>query len=485
MRIETDAAGSLEVPEGALYGVHALRARGNFPFDKRFNKEWYKAMGAVKLAVYRTYKNFKSELIKKYGSENFSFPVIDDDVLEAMMQSASEIYAQGQYFDNFIVPAINGGAGTSINMNVNEIIANSALLRLGKKPGDYESIDPFEAANVFQSTNDTVASALKIAAITQLQQLEESINTLRRQIEKLEGMHRESLRMGSTEYKHAVPSSYAKLFSGYNDALSRDWWRVSKCFERIKSVNLGGTAIGTGLGAPRYYVMQVTNELKNLCSLPITKSENMHDTTANQDVFVELHAVLKAHAVNLEKISSDIRLLSSDLSGTQIHTKALQSGSSIMPGKVNPVAAEFIISCAHKVYANDVLISSLSAQGSLDLNPYIPTIGDAILDSLQILQAADKCAADGLFDSLKIDKEKAYRCMINSPSISSVLIPFVGYKKATELAKKMQEEGVDIIKANDEIKAVSHAVLKKALRPEKLLQAGFSIADIIEGGEDA
>ena len=184
--------------------------------------------------------------------------------------------------------------------------------------------------------------------------------------------------------QEAVPSSFGILFSTYNEALSRDWWRVSKCSERIKQVNLGGGAIGTGLSLPRFFIMEVVPELRKLTGLPLAHSENLSDATSNLDRWVEIHATLKAHAVNLEKMSSDFRLLSSDLAGDKIISiPDRQVGSSIMPGKINPVIPEFVISAAHKIYSNDVLISSLCGQGTLELNAYLPVIGCAVIESYQ------------------------------------------------------------------------------------------------------
>ena len=194
--------------------------------------------------------------------------------------------------------------------------------------------------------------------------------------------------------QEAVPSTFGRLFSSYSDALSRDWWRVSKCLERIKVVNLGGSAIGTSVAVPKYFVSEVVARLQQLSGLPVTRGENLSDATSNLDPFVEVHGILKAHAVNLEKMVSDLRLLASDVYGTHSLTiPKKQVGSSIMPGKVNPVIPEYVISCAHRVYSNDQLIAGLSAQGCLELNAYLPVIGHAMLESLKLLISADNTAA--------------------------------------------------------------------------------------------
>jgi len=566
MRTESDFLGTMEVPDDTLYGIHAMRARNNFPDTTPFHREWYRAIGTVKQACYLTARDYFRAMEEKFGKKqeltidngqltiengklktendfvnqslNHSFthslnhspsPVTDhaspvtrhaspvtgsdeplalDQKLSLLIDAAGEV-AGGLHSDHFIVPAVSGGAGTSINMNVNEIIANVALLGAGAAPGQYNLVDPVEDANIFQSTNDVIPTSLKVAAMQLLNDLEQHINGLRSVLEHKERRHQNDLRIGYTQMQEAVPSSFGKLFSTYNDALSRDWWRVSKCFERIKTVNLGGGAIGTGLAVPRYFIMEAINHLQKLTNLPINRAENLADATSNLDAFVEVHATLKAHAVNLEKMVSDLRLLASDLvSGQwtmdkgqltmdngqltiengklktengdlkiengklktengeltiengklktengsdnpfqpytrhasrvtchdpdhasrvtrhepghaspvtrhdpgppspvthhdpghaspatrhasfvsrQLELPQVQVGSSIMPGKINPVIPEFVVSVAHKVYANDQLISSLSAQGCLELNAYLPVIGHALLESLKLL----------------------------------------------------------------------------------------------------
>ncbi|MCG8476292.1 MAG: hypothetical protein MI784_12565, partial [Cytophagales bacterium] len=420
----------------------------NFPHSSSFHIEWYKAIGLTKLACYKTYEKFKAAIHQKYSDSDLPFSLFDSSIVDALQQSATEL-SEGKYFEHFIVPAIQGGAGTSINMNVNEIIANVSLTKLAKPQGDYSSIDPIEHANVYQSTNDVIPTSLKVAVIQLLVDLEERINQLRFDIEALENKNRNKLRIAYTQMQEAVPSSYAMLFSSYNEALSRDWWRVSKCFERIKVVNLGGSAIGTGIAVPRYFIMEVVSVLQHLTNLPITRSENMPDTTSNLDSLVEVHAILKSHAVNLEKMVSDIRLLSSDvLKAGEVSIPQKQVGSSIMPGKVNPVIPEFVVSAVHKIYANDMLISSLSAQGCLDLNAYLPVIGNALIESIKLLIACNKSLKENLFKGLQINSEKAEINLYSSTAITTALSPYIGYHKAASLAKEMKNSDIDVYQAN-------------------------------------
>jgi aspartate ammonia-lyase len=481
MRTEKDLIGILKIDDNALYGIHSLRAKLNFPDNTPFQLEWYKAIGLTKLACYLTYKDFKTSVLSKYGSR-IPFKLIEDEVIDVLIQSASEV-SEGKYFEYFIVPAVCGGAGTSLNMNVNEIITNSVLKKLNYKPGDYHIIDPIEQANIYQSTNDVIPTSLKVAVMRLLNKLEENINNLRAGIEKIEKDQHNNLRIAYTQMQEAVPNSWGKLFSTYNDALSRDWWRVSKCFERIKVVNLGGSAVGTGITVPRFFIMEVVQKLQHITGLPVTRSENMADATSNHDSLVEVHAILKAHAVNLEKMANDIRLLASDISHKELSIPSKQAGSSIMPGKINPVIPEYAISIAHKVYANDSLISGLAAQGCLDLNAYLPVIGNALLDSLNLLIAADDSLLKNMIEGLKVNSEISMQRLLHSPGITTALIPYIGYHKATTLAKTMKEDNISIFEANEKVQIIDKDKLSNILEPSFLLKEGFSITDIIDNYE--
>jgi len=478
-RTESDYLGTLEVPSEALYGIHSLRARTNFPYPSAFSLHWYKAMGKVKQACYLTVSGFRKALEAKNPEALEQFRLPEPGILEALELAAAEV-ADGRYYEEFIVPAISGGAGTSINMNINEIITNAALIHIGKKPGNYAMIDPIEAANIYQSTNDVVPTALRVAAMGQLNLLEDRINELRKATEHSESLTRNELRIAYTQMQEAVPSSYGKLFSTYSEALSRDWWRVSKCFERIKTVNLGGSAIGTGIGIPRYFIMEVTPALQRISGQPITRSENLSDATCNLDPIVEVHAILKSHAVNLEKMVSDLRLLASDLVAVKgIKLPQRQVGSSIMPGKVNPVIPEYVISIAHKVYSNDMLISGLCAQGCLDLNAYLPAIGDALLESLGLLVAADESLLNNLFRDITIITGSSLEHLMRSPSVTTALSPYIGYNNAALLALEMKKNNSSVVEANTKLGLMDPEKLNHALEPENLLRAGFTLKDIL------
>lgn len=477
MRTESDFLGERTLPKTALYGIHSLRAAENFPDSSRFQIEWYQAMGQVKLACYKTYEAFRGAIARS-GKPAKGLHTIEQVRLNAMLDAAAKV-AAGEHFDQFIVPAIQGGAGTSINMNVNEIIANLALMDCGYVPGQYAEIHPIEDANIYQSTNDVVPTALRVATMVMLKQLEESINRSRAAFEGLEKQYHQTPRMGYTQMQEAVPTTFGRYFSTWADAFGRDWWRVSKAFERIKEVNLGGSAIGTSAAVPRYFAMQVVQHLQQLTALPITRAENLQDITANLDSFVEVHAILKAHAVNLEKMSSDLRLLASDIAGRQqLRLPAVQMGSTIMPGKVNPVIAEYIISMTHQVYSNDALITRLCGQGCLELNAYLPAIGHALLGSIKGLQSCNLALANKLLTGLGVNVSGAWQQTIASPAITTLLVPALGYAAATRIAEAMRQNGWTIFEANQHLQFLPDNTLTKMLSPSEITKGGFTIDDL-------
>ena len=479
MRKETDFIGTVEIEDNALYGIHSVRASLNFPDTTPFHPEWYQAAGTVKKACLITYGKYAGAVRSAHPGTTLPLPLIDDAIITMLIQAAGEV-ENGQHFQHFIVPAIQGGAGTSINMNINEIITNRALVMKGHLPGDYQTINPIEHANVFQSTNDVIPSSLKVALLRLLQKLEPAINNLRTAFEEKEKISRDHVRIAFTQMQEAVPSTFGRLFSTYCDALSRDWWRVSKCFERLRTINLGGSAIGTGITVSRYFMNEVVSTLQQISDLPVTRAENLQDATCNLDSLVETHAILKAHAVNLEKIVSDLRLLASDMmKNREVQIPQLQTGSSVMPGKVNPVVPEFVISAAHKVYSNDQLISSLCGLGCLDLNSYLPAIGHALIESLKLLIACDETLGTNVVSGLQLNSDKAGENLANSPAITTALLPYIGYEKSALLAREMKKNNISITEANKVLQLIPEDKLLRILEPQSLLKEGFSIQEIL------
>ncbi|MGQ1890719.1 lyase family protein [Thermophagus sp. OGC60D27] len=478
MRTEEDLIGKKEIADHHLYGIHSLRAKENFDNTSPFPIEWYKAIGQVKLAYYNTYQKFRATAQEKGLAPPKGHHWMSQTVLDALAASAEEV-SQGQHFDHFIVPAIQGGAGTSINMNVNEIIANRSLLRIGHQTGEYHHIDPLDHANIYQSTNDVIPTALHIALIRQAEVLSEAINTARGFMETLEKRYGTEMRQAYTQMQQAVPSTYGHLFGSYNNALSRDWWRITRIRERLKEINIGGGAAGTGMGIPRFFIHQVPVALREITGLPLSVAENRSDATMNNDDLVEAHAILKALAVNLEKIAGDLRLLGSDLYIHQsVNLPQRQMGSSIMPGKVNPVIPEFIISISHKVYANDQLIASLSAQGCLDLNAYLPAIGAAFMESFQLLHSGCIRLGDKMLQGLTVDSGPEKEEIFKNPSITTVLVPYIGHQKAALLAQHMKESNGSVFESNNKLKIILPEDLRQILSPSSLTTLGFSLKNI-------
>jgi aspartate ammonia-lyase len=480
MRTEKDFLGEKQIPDEALYGIHSIRARENFPDMTPFPVEWYKAMAIVKRACYFTTDNFYKKAEEQFDLKALNLRTISSDILNKLSECALEC-ENGIHFDQFIVPAISGGAGTSINMNVNEIITNLALIKSGKKPGDYSAIDPVEHANIFQSTNDVVPTSLRVALMKLLLELEESINSTRALTEKMENEYRHILRIGYTQMQEAVPTTYGRLFSTYNEALSRDWWRVSKCLERIKMVNLGGSAIGSSITVPKYFVSEVVKTLQQLTGLPVTRGENLYDATNNLDTLVEVHGIIKSHAVNLEKMVNDLRLLASDIGSTRdLEIPNRQVGSSIMPGKINPVVPEFVISSVYRIYCNDSLVTLLAARGCLELNAYLPVIGCAMIESLKLLLACNLTIRDNLLTGLTVDTEKSILKLLNSPAVTTALIPYIGYNKASDMAKYMKLNNAGIFEANKKLNFIDESKLTDILKPENLIQGGFTLKELLK-----
>jgi len=478
MRVEEDFLGQKEIEEEYLFGIHSLRARENFDNSTLFPVEWYRAIGQVKLAYYKTYRKFRDTAKEKGlpppGGHNW----LTDKIIDALENAAVEV-SEGKHFSHFIVPALQGGAGTSINMNVNEIIANVALLKTGHKPGNYHYIDPLDHANIYQSTNDVIPTALHIALIQSTDRLETAINATRSAMESLEQTYRNEIRQAYTQMQKAVPSTYGNLFAGYNDALSRDWWRTTRIKERLKEVNIGGGAAGTGMGIPRFFILQVPKELRKITGLPLAQSENMTDATMNHDTLVESHAILKALAVNLEKISADVRLLAADLFvHPSVKIPQRQMGSSMMPGKVNPVIPEFLISISHKVYANDQMISALAASGCLDLNAYLPSIGLAFIESFNLLCSGCKSMAENLLKGMTVSTKNEQDDLFKNPSITTALVPYIGHEKAALLARNMKESNTTVFESNAKLAILPEEKIQRILQPSALTAKGFSLKDI-------
>jgi len=430
-RTENDLLGERRVPAEALYGIHALRAAENFPLARRrVHAGLIHAYGAVKLACVRTNRNLG---------------YLDDAQAEPL-ETACHDLMEGRLDEHIIVDALQGGAGTSTNMNVNEVLANRALQILGRPLGDYAAISPQDHANLHQSTNDTYPTALRVTAVRALRELEQQVASLVEAFQDQERSLAETVKIGRTQLQDAVLTTLGREMSAYAEAFARDRWRIYKCEERLRVVNLGGTAIGTGLAAPRDYIFAVVETLREITGLGLARAENLVDATQNADVFVEVSGILKACACNLLKIAGDLRLMASGpQSGLgELHLPPRQAGSSIMPSKVNPVIPEAVSQAAIAVMAHDQAITQAASLGNLELNALLPLVADALLDSLDLLQRASRVLREHCIVGIKANEERCRAHVEASTATITALVGTIGYHAAQEVAQAAQREGTSI-----------------------------------------
>ncbi len=421
-RKERDLLGEREVPASALWGIHTLRAVENFPLSgRRTAPALIHAYGLVKQACARTNR----ELGSLPGQE-----------AQAIETAAAEM-AEGKLDEHILVDALQGGAGTSLNMNVNEVLANRALVLLGRELGDYAAIDPLDHVNMHQSTNDTYPTALKVAAIASLRTLEASVIELQEAFQRKERELADVVKVGRTELQDAVLTTLGREMGAYAEAFTRDRWRIYKCEERLRVVNLGGTAIGTGLGAPRAYIFHVVDVLRELSGFGLARAENLVEATQNADAFVEVSGILKACASSLWKVCSDLRLLSSGPSAGlgEIRLPPRQAGSSIMPGKVNPVVPEAVTQAAMQVIANDQAITLAVSSGSLELNPFLPLVADALLGSLDLLTAACRILARECVSGIEANVEQCHAHVHEGTAALTALVERIGHAACNDLSR--------------------------------------------------
>lgn len=425
-REEKDFLGREDIPANALWGIHTLRAVQNFNLSGyKIHKEFIKAYGLVKLAC---------ALINK------EIGYLPSEKADFIIQACREL-SEGSLYEHVIVDPLQGGAGTSLNMNINEVIANRSLELADKYKGDYRFIDPIEHINAHQSTNDTYPTALKIACIFMFRNLEKELTALQESFQEKEKEFADIVKIGRTQLMDAVLTTLGKEFSAYAEAVSRDRWRVYKCEERLRTVNLGGTAIGTGVCAPRKFIFGATEKLRELTGIGLARAENMVENTQNLDIFSETSGILKAHAVNLIKISNDLRLMNSGQSAGfgEITLPAVQAGSSIMPGKVNPVIPEMASQAGLKVLGNDSVINHCAAMGQLELNQNLPLIAFCMLESLEILINTNKILRIKCINGITANRERISLHVENSMATLTAFVSELGYNKVAQISKDIEE----------------------------------------------
>ncbi len=460
-RTETDLLGTMQIPTDALWGIHTARALENFQIaGKPVHPELVKAYGAVKLACFQTNKSLEF------------FPEVQK--ADAIEQACVEM-SEGLLTQHIVVDSLQGGAGTSTNMNVNEVIANRALEIAGKEKGDYSFISTLDHINLHQSTNDTYPTALKVAAIRIIRQLEQSILALQEAFQAKEKEFAHVVKIGRTQLQDAVLTTLGREMSAYAEAFNRDRWRLSKCEERLRVVNLGGTAIGTGLGAPRQFIFRVVDQLRENTGIGLARAENLIDNTQNADVFVEVSGMLKACAVSILKISNDLRLMASgpDAGLAEIILPQKQAGSSIMPGKVNPVIPEAAAQAAILVMGHDGVIAHAASAGNLELNQLMPLIAHSLLESIDLLTQSCMMLRVHCIQDLKANEEQCRKNVLNSTALITVIVPLIGYEKSSDIVKKAKEDQITIRDAILNSGFINDQLLNDLISPEAVCRLGF------------
>lgn len=463
-RIEKDSLGEKAIPKNRYYGIHTLRAMENF-----------------KLPGPSVNKKIILELllVKKACAEANSYAgLLPPKKAEAIMRACDDFLSglnpSGPYEEEFPVSSLQGGAGTSTNMNVNECVANRAIELLDGEKGDYSLLHPLDDVNMSQSTNDVFPTAVRIAAIRLIRDLSEALADLQDELQKKEIAFSAIPRLGRTELMDALPMRAGQGFGAYAQAIARDRWRIYKSEERLRMVNIGGTAIGTGLNAPLKYIYRVTDNLRRMTGLGLSRAESAMDVTQNADVFVEVSGLLKALCVNLLKIAGDLRLLGSGPAGglNEVLLPQLQAGSSIMPGKVNPVIPEMVTQVALKAIANDNAITGAASLGQLELNAFMPLIAESLLESLDLLCEGVELFNEKCIRNIAMNEERCVTNLEHSTAQAAGLIARIGYDKASLLAKKAAA-------GNKPFRAV---VEEENLFSDELLQKLFSLNETTSPG---
>jgi aspartate ammonia-lyase len=458
-RYEHDLLGDLAVPENVYYGVHTVRAMENFPISGNpisIYPDLIYALASVKEAAALT---------------NHELGLLDEARTEAIVKACEEIRS-GKLLDQFVVDVIQGGAGTSTNMNANEVIANRALEYLGHARGQYQYLHPLEHVNMSQSTNDVYPTAVKVALSIAIRRLVEAMNELRRAFQAKAGEFASVLKMGRTQLQDAVPMTLGQEFSTYAVMVGEDEERLREAALLIQEINLGATAIGTGINTHPQYASRVCHHLAELTGIPLVTAANLVEATQDAGAFVQLSGVLKRVAVKLSKICNDLRLLSSGPRAGlgEINLPPVQAGSSIMPGKVNPVIPEVVNQIAFEVIGNDVTVSMAAEAGQLQLNAFEPIIAHSLFKSLAHLRAGCLTLAERCVRGITANREHLRRMVEHSIGIVTALNPYIGYTHATAVAQEALATGqsvYDLVLAKG---LLTKEQLDDILRPEMLTQ---------------
>ena len=456
-RSEHDLLGDRDVPVSAYYGVHTLRALENFPIT------------GIPISVYPDLIRSLAQIKKAAALANQQLGLLDASRSQAIVAACREVI-DGKLHEQFVVDVIQGGAGTSTNMNANEVIANRALELLGKERGDYKALHPNEHVNMSQSRNDVYPTALKLATYVGIFRLVDAMAYLRKACERKADEFADVLKMGRTQLQDAVPMTLGQEFSTYAVMLGEDEERLKEAALLIREMNLGATAIGTGINAHPEYAPLVCRKLAEISGIPVVTAPNLIEATQDCGSFVQLSGVLKRVAVKLSKVCNDLRLLSSGPRAgfNEINLPPRQAGSSIMPGKVNPVIPEVVNQIAFEVIGNDATVTFAAEAGQLQLNAFEPIIAHSLFKSVLHLTNGCRVLADHCVSGITANRDLLRESVERSIGIVTALNPYIGYANATEVAAEAFRSGRGVAEVVVERGLMSSEQLAEVLRPEVL-----------------
>jgi aspartate ammonia-lyase len=456
-RREQDLLGMREVPVHAYYGIQTLRATENFPIS------------GIKLSAFRHFLDALAYVKKACALANCELGVLDKTKADAIAAACDEVL-DGKLNNQFVVDMIQGGAGTSTNMNVNEVIANRALELLGHEKGDYGHLHPNDHVNLSQSTNDAYPTAIRLAVNLMLKDILGAMGELKAALEEKEREFADVLKMGRTQLQDAVPMTLGQEFGAYSVMIGEDMDRLREASDLLKEINLGATAIGTGINSPPGYADIATQKLREVSGIPVVKSYNLVEATQDSGAYVQMSGVLKRVAVKLSKICNDLRLMSSGpRCGLQeIHLPPMQPGSSIMPGKVNPVIPEVVNQICFQIIGNDITITMAAEAGQLELNVMEPIIALNLFQSFMMLRNACVILASRCIRGIQADREKCRSYVENSIGLVTALNPVIGYERSVAIAKEALDTGQSVRDLVMKKGWITQEALDDLLRPENM-----------------
>ena len=465
-RTECDLLGCVEVPENVLYGVQTMRGLENFPISK------------FRLCEYPLF--IRGLAIVKLGAAvaNHDMGLLSDELFNAISQACREIM-EGKFHEFFPVDMIQGGAGTTTNMNANEVIANRALELLGHEKGEYQFCHPNNHVNLSQSTNDAYPTAVKIALVRSIEKLVGALRELIAAFHAKGGEFAHVIKMGRTQLQDAVPMTLGQEFEAYAANLTEETERLTANMKLFFEINMGATAIGTGINADPDYAEVCTRCLRGITGLPLVKASNMIEATSDTGAFIMNSSAQKRLAVKLSKICNDLRLLSSGprCGLNEINLPPRQPGSSIMPGKVNPVIPEVVNQVAFRVIGNDLTVTIASEAGQLELNVMEPIIVHCLFESIEMLINAMNTLREKCIAGITANEEVCRRMVFNSIGLVTALNPYLGYETSSMLAKEALKTGKGIYDLVLEHKLMSEEELHKVLQPENMVHPRKKIGE--------